>query len=103
MYICQQCNKVFPWPEQKQIDANLELGLNNYSLDPGHRSIKLCPYCSSHEVTEAESCKECYTWYAKNSMVELNYGAQQGCPVCTSCYEDKYFVPPKGLREEASE
>lgn len=58
---------------------------------------------------EMACCPECNKWYARNTMVVVNRKVKfatspllenEQTEVCVDCYEEKYFIPPKGLREE---
>ena len=47
-------------------------------------------------------CPECKQWYERNTMVVVQ-DSTHTFEVCVDCYEEKYFVPPKGFREEITE
>lgn len=58
---------------------------------------------------EMACCPECHQWYERNTMVVVNRKRKfapspllekEEIEVCVSCYEEKYFIPPKGLKEE---
>ena len=48
---------------------------------------------------EMACCPECHQWYERNTMVVVNPGLSTQKEVCVDCYEEKYFVPPKGFKE----
>lgn len=47
-------------------------------------------------------CPECKLWYAKNTMVVINYGLPNQSEVCVDCYEENHFVPPEPLKKGES-
>ena len=44
-------------------------------------------------------CPECKQWYARNTMVVINYERSDEFEVCVNCYEEKYFIPPEPLKK----
>jgi len=100
MYYCKECEKFFMWPEQKQLDSNLELGISNHLVLPGRMSIKLCPTCLSHNIIVAERCAECKQWCAQYSLIDIPQGQTNSLRVCPDCYEENHFIAPPGLKEE---
>lgn len=100
MHYCKKCEKLFVWPERKQLDVNLELGLNNYMVTPGKMSINLCPMCLSQDIIKVIRCAECNQWCADYSIMDATNKEGKAIEICPSCYEDNHFVAPQGITEQ---
>lgn len=53
--------------------------------------------CTTTTRTAMGCCPKCNKWYAKNTMVVIDYGQSNQTEVCVDCYEEFFFIPPEPL------
>lgn len=92
MLICEECGKIATEEEWRETCSQTTL----FGSDK-----LICPDCGSEKIVPAQQCDHCHNWYTEDMLViapDVEEG--QVLNVCTDCYEEHYFIPPKGDEDE---